>query len=139
MNASRGVKIKSPSTVECEACALAKIKKQIRCYFRTYKHVGERIAVDFHDYIPEINGYISQMLLTNRNTSYVWNYYLVNRIFQTLIKTFRSFFGIMTYRYDLVVKVIECDNEIIERNLKVAEFLKASHIKLKPSAPNTQD
>jgi hypothetical protein len=92
MNASRGVKIKDPSTVECEACALAKIKKQIRRYPRTYEHVGERIAVDFHDYIPGVNGYISQMLLTDRNIGYVWDYYLADRTFQTLIETFRLFF-----------------------------------------------
>jgi hypothetical protein len=60
VNTTYGVKIQEPTIVKCEACALAKIKKQNRRIPRVIEEAhGERIAVDFHPYLPGIDGYTS--------------------------------------------------------------------------------
>jgi hypothetical protein len=67
------VKIQEPTTIKCEACALAKIKKQNRRTFRAIeKTYGEKIAVDFHPYLLGINGYTSQIV-----TAPAWTLLLV--------------------------------------------------------------
>jgi hypothetical protein len=90
------MKIQEPTTVKCEACALAKIKRQNR---RTPKAIekayDERIAVDFHPYLPGIDGYTSQMLLICRKTGIIWNYYFVSRTSEALINAFWSFFAML--------------------------------------------
>jgi hypothetical protein len=58
INAFKGMKIKGPTIVQYEACALAKIQKQIKRALREFdESSGERIAVNFHDYAPGINEY----------------------------------------------------------------------------------
>jgi hypothetical protein len=58
VNASKGMKIKGPIIIQCEACALAKIRKQIkRAPRESDESSGERIAVNFHDYASGINEY----------------------------------------------------------------------------------
>jgi hypothetical protein len=56
VNAFKGMKIKGPIIVQYKACALAKIRKQIKQAPRKFdENPGERITVDFHDYAPRIN------------------------------------------------------------------------------------
>jgi hypothetical protein len=72
VNAFKGMKIKGLIIVQCEICALAKIRKQIKRASREFnKSSGEHIAVNFHDYASEINEYTFQIILTNRATNYV--------------------------------------------------------------------
>jgi hypothetical protein len=72
VNAFKGVKIKGPTTVQYKACALAKIRKQIRRAPREFdENPGKRITVDFHNYTSGINKYIFQVILINRATGYV--------------------------------------------------------------------
>jgi hypothetical protein len=72
INASKGMKIKGPTIVQCEAYALAKIRKQIRQALRKSNESSEkRIAIDFHNYAPGINEYIFQVILINRTIGYV--------------------------------------------------------------------
>ena len=51
MNTSQGVGLRGPTTVECDACGLSKIRRKER---RTQREIqegeGERIAVDFYNY-----------------------------------------------------------------------------------------
>jgi hypothetical protein len=113
VNVSKGIKIKSPIIIQCEACALAKIRKQIRRAPKEFNESpGERIAVNFHNYAAGINEYISQMILTNRATGYVWNYYFVTRKSAGLIKMCDTFFNIMEVHNFIRIKTVECDNEI---------------------------
>jgi hypothetical protein len=96
VNITYGVKIQEPIIVECEACALAKNKKQNRRIFRAIEEAySERIAVDFHLYLPGIDGYTPQMLLICRKTGTIWDYYFVLLIFEALISAFRSFFTML--------------------------------------------
>jgi hypothetical protein len=77
------------------------------------------------------------MILTNRATGYVWDYYFVIRKFADLIKIFNAFFNIMKVHNSIKVKTVKCDNEI-EKHSQVAEFLVSKSIRIEPSAPNTQ-
>jgi hypothetical protein len=93
--------------------------------------------VDFHDYAPGINEYISKVILIDRATGYVWNYYFVIRKSADLIKMFDAFFNIMEVHNFIKVKTVEYNNEI-EKHSQVAEFLASKSIRIEPSAPNTQ-
>jgi hypothetical protein len=93
INAFKGMKIKGFIIVQYEACALAKIRKQIRQALREFNEsLGEFIAVDFHDYASGINEYTFQVILINRATGYVWDYYFVTRKSADLIRMFDAFF-----------------------------------------------
>ncbi|KAI7772911.1 hypothetical protein LA080_013431 [Diaporthe eres] len=139
VNTSQGVRIRGPTTIKCEACALAKITRQIRRLLREIlKREGKRIALDFHDYEPGIHGYNSQLLLTCRVSGYIWDYYLTNRDSDTILKILKSFLGMMELQHETKVKIIECDGEIFNRRRAVKDYLESKHIQIEPSAPNTQ-
>ncbi|KAG7001233.1 hypothetical protein FOFC_03480 [Fusarium oxysporum] len=140
VSASQGVRIRGPTTAECDACGLSKVKRQVRRAPRQQpgQAAGERIAVDFHDYEEGIDGYTSQMLLTCRATGYIWDYYLTARTADAIITAFKAFLGHMERQHSLKVRVIECDNEITEVKPKVGDFLRDRAIILEPSAPHTQ-
>jgi hypothetical protein len=60
INGFKGIKIKGPIIVQCETCALAKIRKQIRQTPRKSDESSEkRITVNFHNCASGINEYIS--------------------------------------------------------------------------------
>jgi hypothetical protein len=93
--------------------------------------------VDFHNYASGINEYIFQVILTNRATGYVWDYYFVTRKFADLIRMFDAFFNIMEVHNFIRIKTVKCDNKI-EKHLKVIKFLAFKSIRIELSAPNTQ-
>jgi hypothetical protein len=68
----------------------------------------------------------------------VWDYYFVTRKFADLIRMFNAFLNIMEVHNFIKVKTVEYDNKI-EKHSQVAEFLASKSIRIKPSAPNTQD
>jgi hypothetical protein len=113
VNAFKKIKIKGPIIIQYKACILTKIRKQIRRTPRkSDENPGERIAVDFHNYAPGINEYTFQVILTNRATGYVWDYYFVIRKSADLIRMFDAFFNIIKVHNFIKVKIVECDNKI---------------------------
>jgi hypothetical protein len=93
--------------------------------------------VDFHNYAPGINEYTFQVILTDRATGYVWDYYFVTRKSANLIKMFDAFFNMIKVHNSIRVKTVECDNKI-EKHSQVAEFFAFKSIRIEPLAPNTQ-
>jgi hypothetical protein len=77
------------------------------------------------------------MILTNRTTGYIWDYYFVTRKSADLIRIFNAFFNIMKVHNFIKIKTIKYDNEI-EKHSQVAEFLASKSIRIKPLVPNTQ-
>ena len=136
---SEGVKIKGPSTVECDACACSKIKRQNRRSARKLPdRPGIRLAIDFHDLEEDSLGYTSVMLVTDRYSGLIWDFYLTNRRAETIINVFIWLFQIFQTQYHTKPEVIEMDNEIPMSN-KLQTFLSQQRgIRLEPSAPNTQ-
>jgi hypothetical protein len=132
------MKIKSPIIIQYKACALAKIQKQIRRAPKKSNEGSEkRIAVNIHDYVLGINKYISQMILTNWATGYIWNYYFVTRKSADWIRIFDAFFNIIKVHNFIKVKTVKYNNKI-EKHSQIAEFLASKSIRIEPSAPNTQ-
>jgi hypothetical protein len=113
INAFERMKIKGLIIIQYKACALAKIRKQIRRAPREFNEsLEKRIAVNFHNYAPGINEYTFQVILTNRATGYVWDYYFVTRKSADLIRMFDAFFNIIKVHNFIKVKTVECNNEI---------------------------
>jgi hypothetical protein len=139
---SRGVRVKRAiTTVECDACACAKAKQQISREPRDpVLKAGTRLAIDFHDFEEDIDGYSNLMLVTDRYSGFIWDLYLKDRKAATIIEALEMLFGILRTQYQVVPEVIECDNEIVGQKPKVKDFLEQPprSIRLEPSAPYTQ-
>ncbi|RKK15640.1 hypothetical protein BFJ66_g18041, partial [Fusarium oxysporum f. sp. cepae] len=109
---SRGVKIRGISTVECDACGMAKVKRQVRRQRRVPpEKAGIRLAIDFHDMSGD-PGYTSAMLVTDRYSGYIWDYYLPDRTAPTLIGALEHLLRTLERQLQCRPEVIECDNEI---------------------------
>ena len=140
VNCATGVKIKGLLTVECNSCATAKARRQIRRAPRDlHEGPGHRLAVDFHDYEPGYGGFNSLMLITDRWSGYIWDFYLTDREGKTIIRIFKWFFGILKRQYSIQPRVIEMDGELFTQKPKVRKYLEEKeHLLLEPSAPYTQ-
>ena len=67
MNSSQGVRIKGITTVECDACATSKAKRQIQRYPQEIlEGLGKQIAIDFYNFKEDEGKFKSIMLFTNR-------------------------------------------------------------------------
>uniref|UniRef100_A0A093V6S6 Copia protein n=1 Tax=Talaromyces marneffei PM1 TaxID=1077442 RepID=A0A093V6S6_TALMA len=150
-SASRGVRVTGISpksnltkgegikTVECDACATAKMKRQIRREPREKpSKPGERLAIDFHDFESSTSGYSSTMLVTDRYSGYIWDYNLTDRTGETIRAALADLLPKLDAQYGLVPWVIECDNEIYMNRPLVKEYLESFFIRLEPSPPYTQ-
>lgn len=72
VNAAEGVRIRGPSTVECDACAQGKMTRQVSRAPRPYDEgPGIRIAVDLAHMYPNEEGYDSMMILMDRWSGYI--------------------------------------------------------------------
>jgi hypothetical protein len=90
---SEGVKIKGVPTTDCDACACSKIKRQIRRSPRRMPDKpGVRLAIDFHDFEATNLGYSSVMLVTDRYSGFIWDFYLTNRRANTIITALKWLF-----------------------------------------------
>ncbi len=61
------------------------------------------------------------MLVVDRVSSYMWDYYLLNRTLRTIIKILGDLFARLERQYGTKVKAVEYDNEAITVKLKVRE------------------
>ncbi|KAL9567430.1 hypothetical protein ACKAV7_008380 [Fusarium commune] len=135
---SRGVKIRGISTVECDACGMAKVKRQVRRQRRVLpEKAGIRLAIDFHDMSGDPD-YTSAMLVTDRYSGYIWDYYLPDQTAPTLIGALEHLLRTLERQLQCRPEVIECDNEIPDSH-QVSDFLSIKNgIRLEPSAPYAQ-
>ena len=115
VNCSQGVRLRGPSTVQCDACGISKIKRQVRKQPRTfYEGPGERLAIDFHDYEKSPRGYTSLMLITDRWSSLIWDFYLQDWTALSIIAVIDALLQILSRQYKVTPKVVECDNELTQ-------------------------
>ncbi|OAQ57457.2 polyprotein [Pochonia chlamydosporia 170] len=139
VNCSTGARIKGITTTECDDCAVSKAKRQVSRKPRNTENApGIRLAVDFHDFQHNSQGKQHVMLITDRWSGYIWDFYLADRGAETMIEVFNTLFGILERRFRIKPSVIECDNEIYKRRLQVRQFLESLFIVIEPSAPDTQ-
>jgi hypothetical protein len=139
------VKIIGITIVQCDACGRAKSKRQIRRAPRLNDEgPGERIAIDFHEYeAGSFTKETSQMLITCRYSRYVWDFYFKdNRPARSIIRLLGLFVQFMKKQFNITVKVIETDNEIVTVKQEVERWCTSMSIRMsiriEPSAPDTQ-
>ena len=88
VNHSSGVRIKGPTTVQCDNCGLAKMKRQIQ---RVPRHPdpelppGDILAVDLHPFEADKKGFSHLLLVTDRVTGFIWDFHL-ERVNSSLIR-----------------------------------------------------
>ena len=138
INHATGARIRGPTTVQCDQCGQAKVKRKVDRPPRQESKPGQRVAIDFHDFEKAYEKSKHLALVTDRCTGMMWDYYLSERDAQSIISCLRHFFNMMEMQYDEKVKVIECDNEIYSRKLEVRRFIESESRKIEPSAPYTQ-
>lgn len=141
MQQAEGVRVKGPTTVECDSCGVSKLRRQISRAPRINDHgPGERIAIDFHTYEDgSFNKEKSQMLITDRYSGFQWDYYFTdNRTARSIIKLLNIFITFLKTQFNIDVKVVEADNEIVTVKREVFRWLESKGIVVEPSAPDTQ-
>jgi hypothetical protein len=138
VNCSMGARIKGIPTVKCDHCAVAKAKRQIRREPRRLDDgPGRRIAIDFHDMDGDEDGFGSSMLITDRWSGYIWDFYLTERTAVAIIATLDMFLNLLKKQYKLEPDVIECDNELTN-SAKIRHYVEViKSMRLEPSAPDT--
>lgn len=138
MEASEGVRVRGPSMVECEACGISKIHRQVRRQPRKINpKAGKRWAVDFLELTRDDEEYKKVMLFTDRYSGYVFDIYLTDWKTQDLLQAFDYFFRVLDYQFGIKPTVIESDNEIVQ-STELKEHLEHTHLlMIEHSAPNT--
>ncbi|KAL1973105.1 hypothetical protein VTN31DRAFT_6647 [Thermomyces dupontii] len=99
---------------------MAKMKRQIRRTPRDLAiyRVGGKMAVDFHDFPEDKDGYSRVLLITDRISQMMWDYYLDDRRSDSIV-TAQKHLQILERQYGIRVKAMECDNEIYQRRKTV--------------------
>ena len=78
------------------------------------------------------------MLITDRWSGYMWDFYLQDRTTDSIITVLSTFLGLLNNQYELKPQVIECDNELTTQKPGVKRYIESLHIKVEPSPPYTQ-
>jgi hypothetical protein len=99
---------------------------------------GEKLALDFHDFEPDEEGYDSLLLIVDRVSGWMWDFYLQDRRTDTVIAALDNLIGMLERQYEVKVKVVESDNEIISKLPGVKRYLESRHIRTEPSPADTQ-
>ena len=136
VHSTQGVRIKGPTTVQCDACGVSKAKRQIRRRPREHNEgPGLRLAVDLHPFEEGYNGYRYLLLITDRWSGLAWDYYLKDRAFETITTALSHLFGSLQ-QYQIRPTVVECDNELSQPVFE--DYFHQLFIRIEPSAPYTQ-
>ena len=101
---------------------------------------GSHLAVDFHEFEPDAvnDGFKSVMLITDRFSGYIWDFYLQNMESDTIVSALWWLFKILARQHQILPGVVECDNEL-SRSYYIKNFIIIRcRMKLEPSAPKTQ-
>ena len=93
--------------------------------------------MDFLDFKEDLECYSSLMLLTDRVSGYIWDYYLQDRTTESIIAALTSFLGMMERQFGIRIKAFQADNEINTVKPRVKEWIEERHIRLEPSPPYT--
>jgi len=89
VNCSKGVRIKGPTTVQCDVCGQAKIRQQTRRASRFLDKdrliPRERLTIDFHNFITDDEKYRRVMLVLDRESGFCFDYYMKDESGETII------------------------------------------------------
>jgi hypothetical protein len=138
VNRTTGVRIRGITTVDCDFCAQAKMKRHnVRGPRELPDKPGKRFAIDFHDFEADEEGFRSLVLITDRYAGLMWDYYVEDRTAETIRKVISDFVDSLE-RGGKIPQTIEMDNEVFEKRAKVMGYLASKRIRCEPSAAYTQ-
>ena len=133
-----GIRVKGPSTVQCDQCGQAKVKRRVN---RAERHRGqrrvERIAMDIHDLRGGYEGSVALLLFTDRYSGLMWDYYLSNKSAESLLECITHLSAFLDRQYGEQIKVFECDNEFPRATI-IREWMQRNGYGIEASAPYTQ-
>ena len=99
-----------------------------------------QLALDFHDHEDGGHGgYKCQLLITDRWSGLMWDYYLTDHKSNTILTALMHLFGTLERQYQLRPQKIECDNEIFMKRKAVLTWLESQFIKVEPSPPHVKE
>ena len=141
VNASKRVRIKGLKTVECDACSTLKAKRRIRREPRQLpEEPGVQLALDFHDHEDGgYGGYKCQLLITDRWSGLMWDYYLTDHKSETILGAIQHLLGTLERQYQIRPQRIECDNEIFMKRKAVLVWLNSQFVIVEPSPLYTKE
>ena len=87
VNHVTGVRMRGPTNVQCDQCGISKIKRKVDRSPRDTGKLGQRIALDFHDFELASDNSHYLALFTDRCTGMIWDYYLPDRKAPTVISS----------------------------------------------------
>lgn len=140
VRSTTGAKVKGVPMTKCDACAEGKMKRQIRRFPRDLSeyNAGEKLGIDFHEFEEDKEHFSNLLLINDRVSGYMWDYYLRDRKADTIITALKSHIGFLQRQYGISVKAIESDNEIVSIKGRVKDFLDSQFIRTENSPPYTQ-
>jgi hypothetical protein len=101
---------------------------------------GAQLVIDFHDFEQSsIGDYKYLILVTDRYTRLIWDYYLPNHQGETILAALKHLFGYLNRQFKIKPQKIECDNEILMRPI-IREWLKKDqYMVIKPLPPYVKE
>ena len=127
----------APRTVDCPACAKAKIKRRISRLARERpKNAGDRWALDLFSLEPDGDGNNKILLLADRYSGFRFTAILDKTTTIVILKVIKHWINKLDI-LKIKVKVLELDNELADRP-EIKDLLKGRGGTFEPSAPRTQ-
>ena len=134
-----GARLQGPSTVQCQACAQGKIRRQIsrRRPDRPRDKPFEEIWIDWSDLAEDHDGYIRVMLITDAYSGMVFPYFMTTHgTGKENKRILCDFIDYVEKQYGFTVKIVKSDGELFSK--PVCKELFKRKIKAEKSSPNSQ-
>src|SRR5690349_19254068 len=91
--------------------------------------------MDLFDFKDSLGGYKYLLLILDRWSSLVWDYYLKDKEGNSIALALASLFGILQRQFQIQPTVVESDNEFNQGAIKA--FLQRHSVRIEPSAAYT--
>ncbi|EED13613.1 conserved hypothetical protein [Talaromyces stipitatus ATCC 10500] len=85
-----------------------------------------------------MNGEKTLMLITDRFSGFIWDFYMTSHKSVEILETLKWFFEYLKKHHDVSLIKIEMDNEIFLHRPEVKEWLITKHVTIEPSMANNQ-
>ena len=137
---TEGVRIRGPTTVQCDACGIAKVKQRIRRAHREGTHkAAQRWAFDIVPFEGDSEGFRKILLIVDQDSGLARGYFIKDAQTGTLKPLLQRILGEIERQDNSYPEVLECDNEIMKHTSIVNMLIAPPYsLRIEPSAPDTQ-
>lgn len=135
---SLGVKLIGPAMTDCEACAMAKITRQVsrRPPNRLIQNKYEELHIDWSEFPRSLAGFVRVMFVTDMLTRIVRSYFMTSADESEALRVLKDVAAWADKR-NLRILRIRSDNELA-KGKRTSRWLRSAGIDFEPSAPRTQ-